>query len=461
MAKSHTIFALSTYFAPSALAIIRVSGDRSKAVLDKLCKISNVRPRYAYFKEIYDSQKQPIDKCIIIFYKSPESFTGEDLLEIQTHGSLAVIKRLLEELKKHKGLRMAMPGEFSQRAFRNKKQSLLHFEGTNNLIAAETENQRIIALKQTLGESQNICEKWRTVILESLATVDAFIEFSDEDKIDLIKINKTLSSVVSEIENSITRAKYFEKIRSGIQILIFGPPNAGKSSLFNIICNDEKAIVSPVEGTTRDQIVSTTEFLGKRVDFIDSAGVRISNNIIEKKGIFKTNESLKKLSKFILVLSSDSIKKTNIKAISEAVKKVHRRDLVIVFNKSDLKNSLEINKQWKQKISLLKNYSSISISCKKKKLDLNILNKLSNFLNKNLINVDSTSNDDYFFTEMRHIECLERILLELNNSILNLKFPELCSEHLKFALMVTDELYGNTMDDEKLGIIFKKFCIGK
>ena len=108
-----------------------------------------------------------------------------------------------------------------------------------------------------------------------------------------------------------------------------------------------------------------------------------------------------------------------------------------------------------------KNYSSISISCKKKKLDLNILNKLSNFLNKNLINVDSTSNDDYFFTEMRHIECLERILLELNNSILNLKFPELCSEHLKFALMVTDELYGNTMDDEKLGIIFKKFCIGK
>ena len=177
------------------------------------------------------------------------------------------------------------------------------------MIAAETENQRIIALKQTMGESQNICEKWRTVILESLATVDAFIEFSDEDKIDLIKINKNLSSVVSEIENSITRAKYFEKIRSGIQILIFGPPNAGKSSLFNIICNDEKAIVSPVEGTTRDQIVSTTEFLGKRVDFIDSAGVRISDNIIEKKGIFKTIESLKKLSKFILVLSSDSMKK--------------------------------------------------------------------------------------------------------------------------------------------------------
>ena len=142
-------------------------------------------------------------------------------MEIQTHGSLAVIKRLLEELKKLKGLRMSMPVEFSQRAFRNKKQSLLHLEGTNNLIAAETENQRIIALKQTLGESQNICEKWRTVILESLATVDAFIEFSDEDKIDLIKINKTLSSVVSEIENSITRAKYFEKIRSGIQILIF------------------------------------------------------------------------------------------------------------------------------------------------------------------------------------------------------------------------------------------------
>ena len=459
--KSETIFALSTFFASSALAVIRVSGDKCKKVVLTLCNLSKVKPRHAYFCELKDCNGDLIDKCILIFFKSPNSYTGEDLLEIQTHGSTAIIERILNELKTLDGLRMAKPGEFSLRAFRNKKQSAIYFEGLNNLILAETEKQRIIAIKQTFGESENLCKKWERVLIQSLAYVDASIEFSEEDDVDLVAVEENLNKLKKEITEHLEKTKYITQIKLGIKVLIFGPPNAGKSSLFNLLCKEEKVIVSPIKGTTRDQISADISLHGNKLTLIDSAGIRYSSNQIEKKGIEKTYESLKELQKFILVLSPDSFNNRNILAINQVLTELNKKELIIVFNKSDLKGSKNKFENWNSKIKLLKKFKQITISCKKKG-DLNqILKKTTDFIHKKLINIDSLIDDDYFFTEKRHIECMELILEDISNALVNFDSLEICADFIKEALKKTNDFYGKYSEDDKLEHIFSNFCIGK
>ena len=459
--KSETIFALSTFFASSALAVIRVSGDKCKKVISKLFNLSKVKPRYAYFSELKDCNGDLIDKCILIFFKSPNSYTGEDLLEIQTHGSTAIIERILNELKTFEGLRMAKPGEFSLRAFRNKKQSAIYFEGLNNLISADTEKQRVIATKQTFGEAENLCKKWESFLIQSLAYVDASIEFSEEDDVDLVLVKENLNKLKKEITQHLEQTKYTTQIKLGIKVLIFGPPNAGKSSLFNLLCKEEKVIVSPIKGTTRDQISADISLLGNKLTLIDSAGLRYSSNRIEKKGIEKTYKSLKDLQKFILVLSPDSLNHRNILAINQALTDLDKKEMLIVFNKSDLKDSKNKFKNWNSKIKSLKKFKQITISCKKKDSDNKILKKTTNLIYKKLVNIDSSIDDDYFFTENRHIECMELILKDIINALENFNSLEICADFIKEALKKTNDLYGKYSEDDKLEHIFTNFCIGK
>ena len=459
--KSETIFALSTFFASSAVAVIRVSGEKCKKVISTFCNLSKVKPRHAYFSEIKDCNGNLIDKCILIFFKSPNSYTGEDLLEIQTHGSTAIIQRILKELKTFDGLRMAKPGEFSLRAFRNKKQSIIYFEGLNNLISAETEKQRIIATKQTFGESENLCKKWEMYLIQSLAFIDASIEFSEDDHVDLASVEENLKQLKKEITEHLEKSKYITQIQLGIKVLIFGPPNAGKSSLFNLLCNDEKVIVSPIKGTTRDQISADISLLGNKVTLIDSAGIRQSSDQVEKKGIEKTFRSLKDLQKFILVLSPDSFNKENMLAVKKSLTEVDKKELIIVFNKSDLKGSKNKFKNWNTKIKLIKNFKQITISCKKKSVDNQILKKITNFIYKKLINIDSLVDGDYFFTESRHIECMELILNDIHNALENFDSLEICADFIKEALKKTNDFYGKYSEDDKLEHIFNNFCIGK
>ena len=232
----------------------------------------------------------------MIFFNSPFSFTGEDMLELQCHGGISIINKMLLELSLIENCRYANPGEFSRRAFANKKNDLIHYEGLANLIASETENQRIIATKQSFGESENIYRAWRESLLESIALLDAAIDFSDENEtFGLKKVEKLLNEVVKKAANTIELAKNNQEILFGTKVLIFGPPNSGKSSLFNRLSREDRAITSDEAGTTTDQNSNVLEISGIRTVITDTAGLRNASRNVEKIGVDKTQESIKQI----------------------------------------------------------------------------------------------------------------------------------------------------------------------
>lgn len=459
--SKETIFALSTNYAQSAVAIIRVSGNNSKKIAQTLCKLKNPKNRYANYSNIYDMNFNLIDKGIIIFFKSPESFTGEDILEFHIHGSIAIIKKLTKTLQEFPGTRAAMPGEFSKRAFFNGKGSMLYFEGINNLINSETETQREISNKQIYGEGANKCDVWKNQILEFLSTVDAQIEFSDDlYGIEGFDMKNKINLTIQDIENVYKSINNSNNLVHGISIMIVGPSNAGKSSLFNFMIQEDKMIVSNKKGTTTDQTEQITEIRNHKVKIIDSAGIRNSNNTIEKIGVKKSLDNVKMLDKFILVVSPDSYNNINVKIVEDLVNKIKKKKAVIIFNKKDLQNSDIKFSKWKKRIDKIKKIKSFSISCRKDVNDHKILNKLHKFIEQNLISIDTKSND-YYFSELRHKMNLENLIENLRKAVVNLGEVEICAKYLRDAINDLDHLYGHFDEEDKLELIFNKFCIGK
>ncbi len=321
-----TIFALSTPYGQSAIAVTRVSGDGALKIAKKITGKKKINPRNAYLCEIKDFEGKIMDFGLIIFFKSPQSYTGEDLLEIQTHGSIAIINKLLEELSKFNETRFADPGEFSMRAYKNGKADIIHYEGLARLISAETNSQRLIANKQTFGNSQNICERWRKILIKNIALIDSEIDFS-EDQIEgnFEIISDSLNDLLFQTKCELDKSKDANQIIVGERILIFGPPNAGKSSLFNLLCQEDKMITSKIKGTTTDQGMQNIELFGGKMTIIDSAGLTRSSRTIEKKGIKKTIDSIKHSDNLILVLSPDSYSKENSELLSKTMRKINKK----------------------------------------------------------------------------------------------------------------------------------------
>ncbi len=459
--SKETIFALSTNYAQSAIAIIRISGSNCKKIAKMLCRLSNPKERYAHYCKIYDLESNIIDKGMVIFFKAPKSYTGENLLEIHIHGSIAIINKLTKTLEKIPKTRASLPGEFSKRAFMNGKGNMLYFEGINNLINAETENQRMIANKQIYGDSSEICYLWRESIIKYLSYVDAQIEFAEE--INTTKnhdIKTSLAETIQDIENAYQSIIHSKNLIHGTSIMIIGPSNAGKSSLFNLLLQEERMIVSSIKGTTTDQTEQNIDIYGHKVKLIDSAGIRDTKNKIEKKGVSKTYETLKKIDKFILVLSPDCNTRENFQAINDLIGKLDKKQTIILFNKNDLKHSKIKFEEWYFKVPKIKTIKSFTISCKQNNYNHNMLKQLYEFIKKNLISVDTKFND-YYFSELRHKKCLERLLKNLKEAIQAIDDLEICAKYLRDALFDLDSLYGKHNDEDKLGIIFNKFCIGK
>lgn len=456
-----TIFSLSTSYGQSAVAVIRISGDNCKQIAKKICDIKNIRNRYAHYSSIFDLDSNIIDSGVIIFFKSPKSYTGEDLLEIHTHGSVAIIKKLIEVLSKIPNVRIAKPGEFSKRAYLNGKGDVLYFEGINNLIKSETESQRLAANKQVYGSNTEKCINWKKKILENLALIDAEIEFGEDiEKFQSNKVKNNLSLLFKEIQGVLTSYDHIKNLVHGCKILIVGPTNAGKSSFFNFLLQDDKMIITPIKGTTTDQSEQAIEIFDKKVTIIDTAGIRDSKNRIEKIGVNKTLESIKTIQKIIIVLSPDSFEKTNLPEIKKAFNDVKSKNSIVIFNKSDLTNSSSKFNAWKKKIPVITKLKSFTISCKESLNDHKMLLKCYKFIDKNLLSVD-TFNDEHYFSELRHINCLDSVLINLEFAIKNLSAFEISSKYLRDALNDLDDLYGKHNEDDKLEIIFNKFCIGK
>lgn len=457
-----TIFALSTVWGKSGIAIIRLSGPNCKNISEKLFGKKNLIPRKTYYTGIYDVQKNLIDKGLVVFFEKPHSFTGEDMLEIHVHGSVAVVKKLFEELNSFEKLKPAEPGEFSKRSFLNNKINMIEAEGINNLIHSETEAQRKIFMNQSYGKSSDICNKWKKDILNVSAMIDAKIEFSDEDENILNENTKGLiQKIIKQIRCNIKTSNFGVKIRNGFNVLIFGPANAGKSTLFNFISREENSIITSEAGTTRDLITSSLDIDGYKLNLTDSAGIRVTNHNVEKIGILKTKEKIHEVDKLILVLSPDCCNAESIIELNNLIHSLEEKNLIVIFNKNDLPNFKETKKKWLGEIKGLVKRPNLSISCVSKVNHSNMVDLVYKFIIKNLIQKSSVKGEGCYFTELRQIEHLKKCLRFLESGYNLYLKPDLCAEEMRLALKEIENIKGNIDKEEKLGLIFSKFCIGK
>ena len=457
-----TIFALSTAWGKSGIAIIRLSGPSCKSISKHLFGKKNLIPRKAHYTEIYDHQKKLIDKGMVVFFKEPYSFTGEDMLEIHIHGSIAIVKKLIKELNLFKKLKPAEPGEFSKRSFFNNKINMIEAEGINNLVNSETESQRKIFLNQSYGKSLDVCNEWKKNILNISAMIDATIEFANEDE-DILNENvkDLIQKIIKQIRDSIKTSNLGTKIRNGFNVLILGPPNAGKSTLFNFINKEEMAIITSEAGTTRDLITSSLEINGYKLNFIDSAGIRMTNNNVEKIGISKTKKKACEVDRLILVLSPDCLNTKNIKELNKLIHGLKKKKLIVIFNKNDLNDFKKKKEKWLNEIKGLEKCPNLSISCTTNLSNSNIEDKVYKFITRNLIEDASRKSEDCYFTEVRQIEHLKKCLRFLKSGYNLYQSPDLCAEEIRLALKEIENIKGNTDKEEKLDLIFSKFCIGK
>ena len=441
-----TIYALSSGPGLSGIAVIRISGNETKKVLLNMTKGSMPLPRVASLKKILDIKtKKLIDEGIVIWFPGPNSYTGEDMAEMHVHGSRAVIKSILSNIAKVKNCRLAEAGEFTKIAFQNDKINLLKAESIGDLIASETEIQRKQALKIMSGKSSDKFNSWRESLLNILSKFEAKIDFPDEDlPKDILKNIKIESEKIKlEIRQILDDSNVGERIREGFKIAIIGPTNAGKSSLLNYLSRREVAIVSEMAGTTRDTIEVHLNIDGFPVVMSDTAGIRNSEDEIEKKGIKLALKKAEDADLNILVFEPKSVD------FNGFLKDIDLKKSLFVINKSDLR----LNKNQE-----LEQYSPISISIKN---DVNI-DKLIDQIKKNLKN-KFVSTEDTIITRERHRQHLEQCVAHLDefSKKNNEKDFDKAAEDLRLATRHLGMLVGKVDVEEILGSIFNDFCIGK
>ena len=442
-----TIYSLSSGPGISGIAIIRVSGQETSKILELLTKKNLPKPRVATLRKINKiNTSELIDEGIILWFPGPESYTGEDMAEIQVHGSKAVIDAIHSSISTVENCRLAEPGEFTKLAFQNGKINLLKAESIADLISAETEIQRKQAIKIMNGKSADQFNFLREKLLKILSHVEAKIDFPDEDlPNDILKeIKKSSDEVSINIEKILDDQKVGERIREGFKIAILGPTNAGKSSLLNHLSNRDVAIVSEIAGTTRDVIETHLNIDGYPVIVSDTAGIRESKNEIEKKGIKLSLNRAEEADLKLIVVDAKNIDFTDV------LKSLMDKNAILVINKSDLLKE-DINPEIKKL-----NYVLISI---KENLNIDeLISKIKNNLKNKFIN-----SDDILITRERHRQHLQQCLehLENFNKKNDIEDVDKAAEDLRLATRHLGMIVGKVDVEEILGSIFNDFCIGK
>jgi tRNA modification GTPase len=442
-----TIYALSTGPGISGIAIIRVSGDDTKKIIELLTNTTVPEPRVATLRKINKiNTSELIDEGIILWFPGPESYTGEDMVEFHIHGSKAVIDALHRSISEVENCRLAEPGEFTKLAFQNGKINLLKAESIADLISAETEIQRQQAIKIMNGKSADKFNELREKLLKILSHVEAKIDFPDEDlPEDIFKnIKKTSSEVILNIKKILDDQSVGERIREGFKIAIIGPTNSGKSSLLNLLSNRDVAIVSEIAGTTRDVIEAHLNIDGYPVVVSDTAGIRESKNEIEKKGI---KLAFKKAEDADLKLIVIEAKSPNFKGF---LKELMNEKAILVINKSDLL-SKDLNSE-------IKNLEHVLISVKNNLNIEDLILKIKNNLKNKFI-----TSEDILITRERHRQHLEQCLNYLKNFEEKNEAEDFdkAAEDLRLATRQLGMIVGKVDVEEILGSIFNDFCIGK
>ena len=442
-----TIYALSTGPGVSGMAVIRVSGKETLKIITLLTNKTELVPRVATltkFNKINTSEL--IDEGIIIWFPGPESYTGEDMAEIHTHGSRAVIRAVHNTISTVKNCRLAEPGEFTRLAFQNGKINLLKAESIADLISAETEIQRKQAVKIMEGKSSEMYNQLRDKLLKILSFMEAKIDFPDEElpEENLNEIKNSSKEILSEIEKILDDNKLGEIIREGFKIAIVGPTNAGKSTLLNNLSKREVSIVSEIAGTTRDVIEAHLNLDGYPVIMSDTAGIRDSKNEIEKKGIKLSLKKADDADLKLVVIDAKCVDLPNV--LTNMLKK----DAILVINKLDL-----IKNKFKLKLAKIDHvFISLKDNVNLDKLVLKIKNKLKDkFIFDN----------DILITRERHrqhlIQCV-KYLKDFNKKNHKIDFDK-AAEDLRLATNQLGMIVGKVDVEEILGSIFNDFCIGK
>ena len=442
-----TIYALSTGPGISGVAIIRVSGEETKNVIKQLTRSSLPKPRVATLKKINKiNTSELIDEGIVLWFPGPESYTGEDMAEFHVHGSKAVIDALQGSISKLENCRLAEPGEFTKLAFQNGKINLLKAESIADLISSETEIQRRQAIKIMNGASSDKFNELREKLLKILSYVEAKIDFPDEDLPEDIydNIKKSSSEIISTIKKILSDQKVGERIREGFKIAILGPTNVGKSSLLNHLSNRDVAIVSEIAGTTRDVIETHLNIDGYPVVISDTAGIRESEDEIEKKGIKLALNKAENADLKIIVIDAKTV---DFKGFLEDL---IDDNSILVVNKSDL-----IDKELSSKIKKL---NPILISVKNNLNLDDLILKIKDKLKNKFI-----ENEDVLITRTRHRNHLEQCLEYLINfeKKNNTEDFDKAAEDLRLATRHLGMIVGKVDVEELLGSIFNDFCIGK
>ena len=442
-----TIYALASGSGISGVAVIRVSGDNVKRVIKLLTGKELPSPRVATLRKINNiNTSELIDEGIIIWFPGPESYTGEDMAEFHVHGGKAVILAIQNQISRIENCRLAEPGEFTKLAFQNGKINLLKAESIADLISAETEIQRLQAVKIMQGKSSEKFNELREKLIKILSYVEAKIDFPDEDlpedKIKQIRNNS--SKVLYEINKILNDQKVGEIVREGFKIAIVGPTNAGKSSLLNNLANREVAIVSEIAGTTRDVIETHLNIDGYPVVISDTAGIRESKDEIEKKGIKLSLKKAENADLKLVVVDAKSID------LSGFLNDLLKNDAILVVNKSDLiKDKLDPE--------ILK-LNHVLISLKDNSNIDELIKKIKNYLRDKFI-----TEEDILITRERHrqhlVQCVDHLknFLDKNSK----KDFDKAAEDLRLATRHLGMIVGKVDVEEILGSIFNDFCIGK
>ena len=442
-----TIFALSSAPGQSGVAVIRISGPETRTLIKMLTKKNLPPPRNAELSKLYNiNTSSLIDEGIVLWFPSPNSYTGEDMAELHVHGSRAVISSLQNTILNTKKCRIAEPGEFTKVAFINGKINLLKAEAIGDLIAAETQIQIEQAQNIIKGKSFLKFEEIRKKIIKILGTMEAKIDFPEEDiSVDVIKnIKKEVENIEIEIKRILDDNKVGEKIRSGFKIAIVGPPNSGKSSLMNYFSKRDISIVSEIAGTTRDVLETHLNFDGYPVIISDTAGIRASKDIIEKEGIKLAFKKAEEADLRIVIIEPKNVDFFGL------LNNLFDKSSILLINKTDLYD-FKVPEQ-------LKKYNPLSISVLKETNIDKVVSEIKFILKKSLY-----INTDVFITRERHRVDLNNCILSLQdfkNKNINEEFDK-ATEDLRVAVRNLGKVVGKVDVEEILSSIFNDFCIGK
>ena len=444
MIPNETIYALSSGQLPAAIAVIRISGSKTKEIMSLIIG-HTPNERILELVKIKDFEtNEVLDQGLATFFDAKRSITGEDLAELHVHGSHAVVQDLFVVLSRIRGVRPAEPGEFTKRSLYNGKIGLMEVEALSDLIEAETSLQRKQAINQMRGNLSKKYIAWRQDLIKIRAELEAALDFSDE--LDVESNNReeqqknVIKKLIKNIKNELKRGEQGELIRRGVKVALIGAPNVGKSSLINLLLKEKRAIVSPEAGTTRDVIEARLSLNGIFVYVYDTAGIRSTKNRIEFEGI-KRSKNIAKAAD-IIVLISEPGKKNN-RVLEKKI--VGNSNIIEVTNKIDLYQNINVD--------------GLALSCKTRKGFKGFVKALEKEVEK----IIGKENEEAGPTRLRHVSNLKYCLSYLSKSLTQLSNNniEISAEYLRAASVSLGRVVGSIDVEDVLDRLFKGFCIGK